>query len=101
MPVPPNHVLVFSLLLFAIGVLGVLTRRNAIIILMSIELIMNAANINFIMFSLRLHNLIGQVFSVFTIAVAAGEVAVGLAIVLALFRNRDTIYVDEVHIMKG
>jgi len=101
MPVPPNQVLVFSLLLFAIGVLGVLTRRNAIIILMSIELIMNAANINFIMFSQRLHNLIGQVFSVFTIAVAAGEVAVGLAIVLALFRNRDTIYVDEVHIMKG
>ncbi|HEV8701418.1 MAG TPA: NADH-quinone oxidoreductase subunit NuoK [Candidatus Polarisedimenticolia bacterium] len=101
MPVPPNHVLVFSLLLFAVGVLGVLTRRNAIIILMSIELIMNAANINFIMFSQRLQNLMGQVFSVFTIAVAAGEVAVGLAIVLALFRNRDTIYVDEVHIMKG
>ena len=101
MPVPPNVVLVFSLLLFAIGVLGVLTRRNAIIILMSIELIMNAANINFIMFSQRLQNLMGQVFSVFTIAVAAGEVAVGLAIVLALFRNRDTIYVDEVHIMKG
>ncbi len=101
MPVPPNHVLVFSLLLFAVGVLGVLTRRNAIVILMSIELMMNAANINFIMFSQRLHDLAGQVFSVFTIAVAAGEVAVGLAIVLALFRNRDTVYVDEVHIMKG
>ena len=101
MPVPPNHVLVFSLLLFAVGVLGVLTRRNAIVILMSIELMMNAANINFIMFSQRLQNLGGQVFSVFTIAVAAGEVAVGLAIVLALFRNRDTVYVDEVHIMKG
>jgi NADH-quinone oxidoreductase subunit K len=101
MPVPPNHVLVFSLLLFAVGVLGVLTRRNAIVILMSIELMMNAANINFIMFGQRLQNLGGQVFSVFTIAVAAGEVAVGLAIVLALFRNRDTVYVDEIHIMKG
>ena len=101
MPVPPQHVLVFSLVLFSVGVLGVLTRRNAIIILMSIELIMNAANVNFIAFSRQLNNLVGQVFSVFTIAVAAGEVAVGLAVVLALFRNRDTVYVDEVHIMKG
>ncbi len=101
MPVPIHHVLIFSLILFSIGMLGVLTRRNAIIILMSIELMMNAANVNFIAFSRSLNNLVGQVFAVFTIAVAAGEVAVGLAVVLALFRNRDTIYVDEVHIMKG
>ena len=101
MPVPPSHVLIFSLLLFSIGMLGVLTRRNAIIILMSIELMMNAANINFIAFSRQLNNLVGQVFGVFTIAVAAGEVAIGLAVVLALYRNRDTIYVDEVHVMKG
>jgi len=101
MPVPVHHVLIFSLLLFSIGMLGVLTRRNAIIILMSIELMMNAANVNFIAFSRSLNNLVGQVFAVFTIAAAAGEVAVGLAVVLALFRNRDTIYVDEVHIMKG
>jgi len=101
MPVPPSHVLIFSLLLFSIGMLGVLTRRNAIIILMSIELMMNAANINFIAFSRQLNNLTGQVFGVFTIAVAAGEVAIGLAVVLALYRNRDTIYVDEVHVMKG
>ena len=101
MPVPPIQVLIFSLLLFSIGMLGVLTRRNAIIILMSIELMMNAANVNFIAFSLSLNNLVGQVFSVFTIAVAAAEVAVGLAVVLALYRNRDTIYVDEVHIMRG
>ena len=101
MPIPPMQVLIFSLLLFGIGVLGVLTRRNAIIILMSIELMMNAANINFIAFGQRLHDLNGQVFSVFTIAIAAGEVAVGLAVVLALFRNRDTVNVDEVHIMKG
>ncbi|MGH9748869.1 MAG: NADH-quinone oxidoreductase subunit NuoK [Candidatus Polarisedimenticolia bacterium] len=101
MPVPTSHLLVFSLLLFAIGVLGVVTRRNAIIILMSIELMMNAANVNFIAFSRHLGNLGGQVFSVFTIAVAAGEVAVGLAVVLALYQNRDTIYVDEIHLMKG
>lgn len=101
MPVPASHALVFSLLLFSVGVIGVLTRRNAILILMSIELMMNAANINFIAFGARLHDLVGQVFSVFTIAVAAGEVAVGLAVVLALYRNRDTINVDEVHILKG
>ena len=101
MPVPPIQLLIFSLALFAIGVLGVLTRRNAIVILMSIELMMNAANINFIAFGLRTNDLIGQVFAVFTIAVAAGEVAVGLAVVLALFRNRDTVFVDEVHIMRG
>lgn len=101
MPVPPIHVLVFSLLLFGIGVLGVLTRRNVLIILMSIELMMNAANVNFIAFSRQLDDIGGQVFSVFTIVVAAGEVAVGLAIVLALFRNRETVFVDEVHIMRG
>ena len=75
MPVPMIHVLIFSLLLFAVGMIGVLTRRNAIIILMSIELMLNAANINFIAFSRQLNNLMGQVFGVFTIAVAAGEVA--------------------------
>ena len=101
MPVPASHLLIFSLLLFAIGVLGVLTRRNVLIILMSIELMMNAANINFITFARLLGKIEGQVFAVFTIVVAAAEVAVGLAIVLALFRNRETVYVDEVHIMKG
>jgi len=101
MPIPATHVLVVSLLLFSIGLIGVLTRRNVIVILMSIELMMNAANLNLVAFSRQLNNLAGQVFGVFTIAVAAGEVAVGLAVVLALYRNRDTIYVDEVHIMKG
>jgi len=101
MPVPPGHVLVVSLLLFAVGVLGVLTRRNAIIILMSIELMMNAANLNLIAFSRQLNAINGQVFAVFTIAVAAGEVAVGLAVVLAMFRNRDSIYVDDVRLLKG
>jgi len=101
MPVPPGHVLIVSLLLFAIGVLGVLTRRNAIVILMSIELMMNAANLNLIAFSRQLNAISGQVFAVFTIAVAAGEVAVGLAVVLAMFRNRDSIYVDDVRLLKG
>ena len=101
MPVPMSHVLVFSLLLFSIGMIGVLTRRNAIIILMSIELMMNSANINFIAFSRLLGDLGGQLFAVFTIAVAAGEVAVGLAVVLALYRNRDTVNVDEIHVMRG
>jgi len=100
MPVPPGHVLVLSLLLFGIGILGVLTRRNAIIILMSIELMMNAANLNLIAFSRQHQHLTGQVFGVFTIAVAAGEVAVGLAIVLALYRHFDSIKVDDVRLMK-
>ena len=101
MPVPPGHLLILSLVLFTIGMVGVMTRRNAIIILMSIELMMNAANINFITFSRQLNDMPGQIFGVFVIAVAAGEVAIGLAIVLALFRNRNTVNVDEIHIMKG
>jgi NADH-quinone oxidoreductase subunit K len=101
MPVPASHVLVISLLLFTIGLVGVLTRRNAIVILMSIELMMNAANLNLVAFSRQLDLIGGQVFGVFTIAVAAGEVAVGLAVVLAMFRNRDSIHVDDVRILKG
>lgn len=96
----PQHYLVLSLLLFAIGVLGVLTRRNAIIILMSIEIMMNAANLNFIAYARALADLGGQVFAVFTITVAAAEVAVGLAILIALFRNRETIDVADVRIMR-
>jgi NADH-quinone oxidoreductase subunit K len=100
MPVPPQSVVIVSLLLFGIGVLGVLTRRNAIIILMSIELMMNAANLNLVAFSRQHAHLTGQVFGIFTITVAAGEVAVGLAIVLALYRRFNSIYVDDVRLMK-
>jgi NADH-quinone oxidoreductase subunit K len=96
----PQHYLVLSLLLFAIGVLGVLTRRNVIIILMSIELMLNAANLNFIAFARQWADLGGQIFAVFTITVAVGEVAVGLAILIALFRNRETIDVNDIRIMK-
>ena len=99
--IPISHILVFSMLLFTIGLIGVLTRRNAIIVMMGIELMLNSANINFIAFSQKLGDLAGQIFSVFTIVVAAGEVAVGLAIIIALYRNKDTINVDEVNIMKG
>jgi NADH-quinone oxidoreductase subunit K len=98
--IPTSHVLLFSLALMSIGVLGVLTRRNVIIIFMSIEMILNAANINLIAFSQALQSLLGQVFAVFVIVVTAGEVAVGLAIVIALYRNRGSIHVDEIHLMK-
>ncbi len=95
-----HHYLILSLILFAIGILGVLTRRNVIIILMSIELMLNAANLNFIAFSRELVDLSGQVFAIFTITVAAAEVAVGLAILIALFRNRETVDVTQIQIMK-
>ena len=98
--------LVVGALLFIIGVAGVLTRRNIIVIFMSIELILNAANLNFIAFSRYLQDtgsmnaLAGQVFSVFVIVVAAAEAAIGLGIVIALYRNKETIWVDQIDIMK-
>ncbi len=98
--IPSQYLLVLSLVLLAIGMTGVLLRRNVIIILMSIELILNAANINFVAFSRYWNNLVGQIFSIFNITIAAAEVAVGLAIVIALFRNRDTVNVDEMNLMK-
>lgn len=101
MPIPQSHLLAFSLALFVIGMIGVLTRRNAIIVLMGVELMLNSANINFVAFSRTTGDLGGQIFSIFTIVVAAAEVAVGLAILLALFRNKDTVNIDEINIMKG
>ncbi len=95
-----THILIFSSLLFTLGIIGVLIRRNAIIIFMSIELMLNAANINLIGFSRFLPDLTGQIFTVFVICVAAGEVAVGLAIIIALFRNKETVSVDEINLMK-
>jgi NADH-quinone oxidoreductase subunit K len=98
--------LVIAALLFIIGVAGVLTRRNIIVIFMSIELILNAANLNFIAFSRYLQStgnvnaLAGQLFSVFVIVIAAAEAAIGLGIVIALYRNKETIWVDEIDILK-
>jgi NADH-quinone oxidoreductase subunit K len=82
------------------GVIGVMVRRNIIIIFMSIELILNAVNINLIAFSAELHNAVGQVFAIFVIAVAAAEAAVGLGIILAFYRNKETINIDEMNLMR-
>lgn len=93
------HYLVVAAALFIIGVIGVLTRRNVVIILMSIELILNAVNLNLVAFS-RLWNLQGQIFSIFIVADAAAEAAVGLGILIAFFRNKETINMDEVDLLK-
>ncbi len=95
-----QHVLWVSLAMLAAGVLGILVRRNALVMFMSVELILNAGNLNFVGFSRYLPDPVGQVFSVFIIVIAAAEVAVGLAIVLALYRNRDTVLVDDANQMK-
>ena len=92
--------LFFSAALFSIGVYGVLARRNAVLVLMSIELMLNAVNVNLIAFAQYLGQLNGQVFALFVIAVAAAEVGIGLAIVILIYRNRETINVDEVNLLK-
>jgi len=93
-------VLFFSALLFSSGVYGVLARRNAVMVLMAIELMLNAVNVNLIGFSAQLKDVSGQVFALFVIAGAAAEVGIGLAIVILLFRNRASINVDEVNLLK-
>jgi NADH-quinone oxidoreductase subunit K len=96
------HYLALAAILFTIGVLGIfLNRKNVIIILMSIELILLAVNINFVAFSAYLGNLIGQVFALFVLTVAAAEAAIGLAILVVYFRNRGSIAVEDVNVMKG
>jgi NADH-quinone oxidoreductase subunit K len=92
--------MLLSAALFMIGVIGVMVRRNIIIILMSIELILNAVNINLVAFSKELGNAVGQVFVVFVIAVAAAEAAVGLGIILAFYRNKETVNIDEMNLMR-
>jgi NADH:ubiquinone oxidoreductase subunit K len=93
-------VLFFSAVLFSVGVYGVLARRNAVLVLMSIELMLNAVNVNLVAFAQALGDLAGQVFALFVIAVAAAEVGIGLAIVILIYRNRETINVDEVNLLK-
>ena len=97
---PVEYFLVLSALLFSIGIYGVLARQNAVLILLSIELMLNAVNINLLAFSAMLEQAIGQVFALFVIAVAAAEVGVGLAIVILIFRNRSSVDVDEMSLMK-
>ena len=96
-----NQFLLLGALLFAVGVYGVLARRNGVMVLMSIELMLNAVNLNLVAFGLQHDAVSGQVFALFIIAVAAAEVGVGLAIVLLLYRNRRSIAVDEFDLMKG
>ncbi len=98
--VPLSHYLILSAILFTIGMMGVLIRRNVIIIFMSIELMLNAVNLTFIAFSRFLNNLDGHIFAFMVMTVAAAEAAVGLAIVISVFRNKPTVNVDEMNIMK-
>ena len=93
-------VLIFSALLFSAGVYGVLARRNAVMVLMAIELMLNAVNVNLVAFSAELQDVAAQVFALFVIAVAAAEVGIGLALVILLFRNRASINVDEVNLLR-
>jgi NADH:ubiquinone oxidoreductase subunit K len=92
--------LFFSAALFSAGVYGVLARRNGVLVLMSIELMLNAVTVNLVAFSEQLKDVAGQVFALFVIAVAAAEVGIGLAIVILIYRNRETINVDEVNLLK-
>lgn len=97
-----THYLAVAAILFTLGVLGIfLNRRNIIILLMSLELILLAVNINFVAFSAFLHDLVGQVFTLFVLTVAAAEAAIGLAILVTYFRNRGSIAVEDVNLMKG
>jgi NADH-quinone oxidoreductase subunit K len=100
MTITPAHYMVLSAALFSIGLIGVLVRRNLIIVFMSIELMLNAVNINLVAFSHQWEHAVGQVFAIFVIAVAAAEAAVGLGIILAFYRNKETINIDEMTIMK-
>ena len=99
-PITVTHYLVLSAALLLIGTLGVLLRRNVVVIMMSIELILNAVNINLIAFSEHLKTLNGQIFAIFVITVAVAEAAVGLGILIALFRNKETVLVDEIDLLK-
>ena len=96
-----THYVVLSAILFTIGVAGVLIRRNAILILMSVELMLNAANLAFVAFARHLNQLDGQVIAFFVITVSAAEVAVGLALIITIFKTRRSVDVDEISSMKG
>jgi len=100
MSIPLIHYLALSALLFVIGVAGVLTRRNAIVVFMCIELMLNAVNLSLVAFSASLGDITGQALVFFVMAVAAAEAAVGLGIVISLFRNKQTVNIDEINILK-
>ena len=100
MSIPLQHYLALSAMLFAVGVAGVLVRRNAIVVFMCIELMLNSVNLTLVGYAAALGDVTGQVLVFFVMAVAAAEAAVGLAIVIALFRNRQTVNIDEINILK-
>ncbi|MCH8300034.1 MAG: NADH-quinone oxidoreductase subunit NuoK [Candidatus Marinimicrobia bacterium] len=97
---PLEYYLWFAALLFVIGVAGVLLRRNVIIVFMSIELMLNAVNVTFIAFSRQMNNIDGQIFVFFVMTLAAAEVAVGLAIIVAMFRNKESINIEDMNLLK-
>ena len=99
--IPLSWYLGLSAALFTIGVVGVLVRRNALVIFMSIELMLNAANLAFVAFANHLGSLDGQIFVFFVMTVAAAEVAIGLAIIVNVYRLKETVYVDEINLLKG
>jgi NADH-quinone oxidoreductase subunit K len=99
--IPLNWLIALSAIVFCIGVVGVLVRRNALVIFMSVELMLNAANLTFVTFARYLDSLDGQVFVFFVMTVAAAEVAIGLAIIVNVFRLKETVYVDEINLLKG
>jgi len=101
MIVPLEHVIILSIIIFSIGIMGVLFRKNAIIIFMSIELMLNAVNLTLVGFSRYYNSVDGQVFVFLVMTLAAAEVAVGLAIIVSLFRNKQTINIDEMNILHG
>ena len=97
-----SHYLIVAAILFSLGIFGIfMNRKNVIVILMSVELMLLAVNINFVAFSVELGDLVGQVFAMFVLTVAAAEAAIGLAIIVVFFRNRGTIAVEDVNVMKG
>jgi len=98
--VPMEYYLILSAFMFCVGVAGVLIRRNAIVVFMCIELMLNSANLTLVTFSSYLGNSIGQVFVFFVMTVAAAEAAIGLAIIIAMFRNKFTVNIDEINIFK-
>lgn len=100
MEITTSHYVVLSMLLLSVGLVGILTRRNILVLLMSVELILNAVNINLVAFSSALRQVEGQVFSIFVITVAAAEAAVGLGILIALFRNKHTVHADEIDLLR-
>ena len=101
MIVPVEHVILLSIIIFSIGIMGVLLRKNVIIIFMSIELMLNAVNLSLVGFSRYYNSVDGQVFVFLVMTLAAAEVAVGLAIIVSLFRNKQTINIDEINILRG